>query len=97
MKLILILSFLFTFSAQASEVKLFLDRPSILTGELISGKVDGYLGPEIHEKMLEDSVYIVHLSEERADLVFMKPMSSNTISLNEKDYLVWNPIEIIPV
>lgn len=97
MKLILILSFLLSLSVSAGEVKIVLDKPSALTGEVISGNVSNYQGPVVSETLLDESVYILHLDQERIEMVFVKPLTTNTIKLNDVDYLIWNPVEIVKV
>lgn len=94
MKIILILISLLSWSLLAGEIKIVLDKPSVLTGEIIAGSVSGYSGPVIKEKMLQDSVYVLYLDESKVDLVFLKRLSANTIALNDQDYLIWNPIDI---
>jgi len=96
MKLILLL-LAFSFNLYSAEIKLVLDKPSVFTGEVVGASVENYNGPVLKEQKIGDVLYILQLSEERADLIFLKKPSVNTIPLNEIDNLIWNPIEITEV
>ncbi|MFA5583663.1 MAG: hypothetical protein WDA09_05565 [Bacteriovoracaceae bacterium] len=96
MKLILFL-LTFSFSIYSAEIKLVLDRPTAFTGEVIGADVENYSGPVLKEEKVGDTLYILQLNEARADLVFLKKPSVNTLPLNETDHLIWNPIEITEV
>lgn len=94
MKLILLFSIFFSLNASSAEVKLLIAKDAAFTGEILSARVRDYQGPNIVEKTLGDSLHILRLTEEEAEIVFLRKPSVNTLALNETDYLVWNPIEV---
>lgn len=96
MKIIALFILIMT-NSWAGEVKVQLEKESVFTGEIILGKALNYSGPDISEKKLGTDLYILELKEDKVKMVFIKKPSANIVALNETDYLVWNPIEVIEV
>lgn len=97
MKIILIFIFLFSGNLWSAEVKVLLNKNTVYTGEIVSGKVENYAGPRIEEKRIGNDLYILDLNEDEVKVIFLKKPLVNMLALNDVDYLIWNPIEVVEV
>ncbi|HLW57305.1 MAG TPA: hypothetical protein VKY27_07965 [Bacteriovoracaceae bacterium] len=97
MKLVLVFLLTLSFNCWSEEIKILLNKPSVYTGEVVSGRVENYPGPSLAEKRLDDTIHILSLDDEKIEMIFLKRPQTNRVTLDNDQQLSWNPVEVIEV